>query len=388
MFLIYPYFYKEELRPYKVKSQDYNYIREDTIRGRYLSPETLLPLLERLAKNVSMEIIGNSVNSRPVHKFLLGKGPKTIMMWSQMHGNESTTTKAVFDLVNALKLGYRNSEDLLHQLTLVIIPQLNPDGAAAYTRENANGIDLNRDAQNLTQPESILLQETYRKHQPDFCFNLHDQRTIFSAGSAAKPATLSFLSPSADDLRSVTASRLTAMKIIAGMNRELQPLIPGQIGRYDDAFNPNCVGDTFQMQQTPTLLFEAGHYPGDYEREKTRQCVFTALWTALNLIASNQYIEETRQDYESIPENQKKFFDILIRNVQVLQPERSTPSDTGILYREELNSGSIRFRPEIDREGRLTEYFGHVEYDCLHQSDLDKVRSLKEITALFPDGKR
>jgi murein tripeptide amidase MpaA len=41
------------------------------------------------------------------------------------------------------------SEKIL-DFTFYCIPMLNPDGAALYTRENANKVDLNRDSQ-LTQ---------------------------------------------------------------------------------------------------------------------------------------------------------------------------------------------------------------------------------------------
>jgi hypothetical protein len=45
---------------------------------------------------------------------------------------------------------------------------------------NANEVDLNRDSQNLTQPESKVLREIFDLFQPHYCFNLHDQRTILS----------------------------------------------------------------------------------------------------------------------------------------------------------------------------------------------------------------
>jgi murein tripeptide amidase MpaA len=66
---------------------------------------------------------------------------------------------------------------------------LNPDGADMYTRLNANEVDLNRDSQNLTQPESKVLREIFDLFQPHYCFNLHDQRTILRP---VKPATVSF----------------------------------------------------------------------------------------------------------------------------------------------------------------------------------------------------
>jgi murein tripeptide amidase MpaA len=43
---------------------------------------------------------------------------------------------------------------------------LNPDGASLYTRENANKVDLNRDSQDLTQPESKILRETMQPFVP------------------------------------------------------------------------------------------------------------------------------------------------------------------------------------------------------------------------------
>ena len=82
-------------------------------------------------------------------------------MWSQMHGNESTTTKALFDFINFLHSNTKESSVILDHFTFCMLPMLNPDGAKLYTRENANGIDLNRDAQNLSQPESIALRKTF-----------------------------------------------------------------------------------------------------------------------------------------------------------------------------------------------------------------------------------
>ena len=88
-----------------------------------------------------------------------------------MHGNESTTTKALFDL-------YKYIEDhketkfvntLLAMCTFTFVPMLNPDGAEAYTRINANKVDLNRDAQDLSQPESLILKELYTNIKPDYC---------------------------------------------------------------------------------------------------------------------------------------------------------------------------------------------------------------------------
>ena len=118
-----------------------------------------------------------------------------------MHGNESTSTKGLLDFLNFLQNDIENATLILEEYTFCVIPMLNPDGAELYTRVNANEIDLNRDFQNLTQPESRLLMGLYQDFKPDFCFNLHDQRSIFGVGTTGKPATISFLAPSFDEFK-------------------------------------------------------------------------------------------------------------------------------------------------------------------------------------------
>jgi hypothetical protein len=362
---------------------EYEEIKVATLGGRYLSRGHIQPFLDSLDLQFELKTSGISVQGELIEEIKIGKGPITVLMWSQMHGNESTTTKGVLDLLNALRLGYADADEILREISLVVIPILNPDGAKAYTRENANGVDINRDAQGRTQPESAVLREVFERYKPDFCFNLHDQRTIFSAGSFPKPATLSFLSPAANESRDMTQSRLTAMQVIAAVNREMQHHIPGQVGRYDDSFNPNCVGDAFQMLQTPTILVEAGHYPEDYEREETRKYVFLALWKALQTMAHRTYTSEKQDDYLNIPENEKRFFDILIRNVQSTIPGNAQSRDIGILYKEELRSGAVRFRPHLEREGDLRDHFGHILFDCQNPGDLQRLVDHKEILPLL-----
>ena len=125
----------------------------------------------------------------------------------------------MFDVFNFLV--EKDYQSILTQCALLIIPILNPDGAAAYTRHNANSVDLNRDAVNLTQKESKVLRSVFDSFRPDFGFNMHDQRTLFSVGQSNKPATVSFLSPAQDDSCSLSANRLRAMSLIHQMNKVL-----------------------------------------------------------------------------------------------------------------------------------------------------------------------
>ena len=334
----------------------------DKVKGRFFSHPQLQPLLRDFSKQLKVEQIGTSFLEVPIESLEIGSGPIKILGWSQMHGNESTSTKGLLDLINLLSLHPNEPlvEEILSGCTLRIIPMLNPDGAARYIRENVNGVDLNRDAQLLQEKESRVLRRVFDEFSPDFCLNLHDQRTIFSAGKTAKPATLSFLAPAMDEERNISENRNIAMQIIAAVNNKLQDLIPGQVGRYDDSFNLNCVGDTFQQMRVPTILFEAGHFPNDYNREETRKYFCFALFQTLYSITNGDYRAFDVTDYHSIPENQKDFFDVILRNAVVADQV----VDIALQYEELMKGGKVFFRPRLQTMAPKLSYFGHKEIDC------------------------
>jgi len=362
-------------------SLNYPEIKELSVHGRYISSLQLQSFIERNSIQNKISPLGKSVENRLIYKVTLGSGKIKILMWSQMHGNETTTSKAVLDLINYLNKSDDLTNQILSSVTLTIVPVLNPDGAAVYTRENANKVDLNRDALELSQPESRILRDLYDEIKPDFCFNLHDQRTIFNVGSLNKPATLSFLAPSHDIQRNVSVSRGQSMKIIVAIHKALSSLIPDQIGRYDDAFNPNCVGDTFQLLGTPTILFEAGHFPDDYQRERTREFIFYALIKAILVIAQSKIEGYSLDTYFDIPENNKRFFDVLILNANLIN--KKFDHSIGILYKEVLNKETIMFNPFIEVTGELKDSFGHKYLNCSDQNDLNFLKSDRKLYQLL-----
>ena len=338
--------------------------KESTLSHRYITNNHIKPLLKSFEKRIKIEVIGESVLKESIYGLQIGHGEKRILMWSQMHGNESTTTKAVFDLLNTLLDETSGLNSILQSCTLYIIPILNPDGADAYTRINANKVDLNRDAQDLTQPESRVLRKTFKHFKPHFCYNLHGQRTIFSAGTTNKLASVSFLAPAQDKNCTITANRKRAMEVIGVMNKALQEVIPNGVGVYDDAFNLNCVGDTFQSENVPTILFEAGHYKDDYGREKTRELIYMSYISSLNYISKNTITGDNYKPYFDIPENDKCFYDIIIRNVKFENLTNEKTLDIGILYQEKLVDNRIEFLPKVDKIDQLNDFFGHKEFDA------------------------
>ncbi len=338
--------------------------KEKTIEGRYITLDKIFPVLEKLNTNNQLEIIGKSVLEIPIYKFQIGTGKIKILLWSQMHGNESTTTKALIDFLNILSDDSDLAIKLLETFTFCCIPMLNPDGAKLYTRENANKVDLNRDSKDLSQPESRVLREVFEKFNPDFCFNLHDQRTIFGVGSTGLPATLSFLAPAYNEEREINESRLKAINLIAGINDILQKYIPGQVGRFDDSFNINCIGDTFQNLGVPTVLIEAGHFPNDYSREETRKLVFVALVSCFEILGENDIVNNELDKYLSIPQNKVVFYDFLYKNIKINYDGIEIITNFAAQYKEELINNQICFNAYIVQMSELEKYFGHFEYDA------------------------
>jgi hypothetical protein len=337
---------------------------ETNLKGRYITLNDIEPLLLKFNSNNQVQIIGESVLGKPIYKYQLGTGKIKILLWSQMHGNESTTTKALFDFLNLLNSNSEFAKDLLNEFTFCCLPMLNPDGALLYTRENANNIDLNRDAQNLTQPESKLLRKTFESFKPDYCYNLHDQRTIYGVGiEDIKPATVSFLAPAYNENRDINEVRTKAIQVIVAMNKILQEFIPNQVGRFDDSFNINCVGDTFQFLNVPTILIEAGHYPGDYDRDITRKFVFVAFVEGLKKIYENDIVINKIEDYMNIPHNKICFYDFIYKNIKINYDNNKIITNFALQFKEEIIDNQLVFNAYTAEVGDLKGFSGHFELD-------------------------
>jgi hypothetical protein len=351
--------------------------KEASISGRYITLDHIEPLLAKY----KTKVIGQSVLGKPIYKLQFGTGKTKILMWSQMHGNESTTTKALFDFINLAHSDADWGKKLLSEFTFCLLPMLNPDGAELYTRENANEVDLNRDAQNLSQPESIILRKTFDEFQPDYCYNLHDQRTIYGVGETGNPATVSFLAPAFNENRDINEVRTKAMNVIVAMNEVLQQFIPNQVGRFDDSFNLNCVGDTFQYLNAPTILFEAGHFPNDYQREITRKYIFIALVSGLQYFYENDIVLNKNEDYVKIPQNKVDFYDFVYKNVKINYDNTEKNINFAVQFKEVLNKGEIAFEALIAQVDGLENYFGHVEVDAKGETYRDDKNNIPEIDA-------
>jgi len=322
----------------------YDRYKEEALCNRRLKNSDVEQLLTGLSRQPEFDIrtIGHAVENRKIFQVKLGNGKTKVLIWSQMHGNESTGTMAMFDIFNFFKRKDEFDEIkkvIQESLTIYFIPMLNPDGAAVYKRRNALGIDLNRDAVRLQAPESKLLNSLVTNIQFDFAFNLHDQDKTYKIGK--KPSTMSFLAPAYNAQKNVNKIRQNAMQLICGLNKQLSKFIPNQIGRYEDNYNPNCFGDDFQKRGISTVLFEAGNYYLDTEKQYVRKVNFVALLSALVSVAVKSYEEQDVKLYKQIPENEKGLYDLIIRNVTVETKGKSYTLDLGV-EQQEVNFPDFR----------------------------------------------
>lgn len=91
-------------------------------------------------------VIGQSVQGRELTAYQFGSGPVTLMLVGGIHGGyEFNSVLLVEQLAGFIQ---DNPQNLLPGIRLLVVPNLNPDGAARgrdiNARFNANGVDLNR----------------------------------------------------------------------------------------------------------------------------------------------------------------------------------------------------------------------------------------------------
>ncbi|MGI9552034.1 MAG: M14 family metallopeptidase, partial [Aurantibacter sp.] len=263
----------------------YEKYKEPLLEKRRIKHHEIQPLLNKLKLDPRFKVktVGRSIEGRNLSLVSIGTGETSVFLWSQMHGNEPTATQAIFDILNFFKSAdfEEEKEAILGHLTLHFLPMLNPDGAERYQRRNLLGIDINRDALRLQSPEGRTLKRIRDSLDANFGFNLHDQSRYYNAERTEKPATISYLAPAYNYEKEINEVRGNAMKVIVFMNEILQKYAVGQVGRYNDDFEPRAFGDNIQKWGTSTILIESGGYVNDREKQEIRKLNYVSILSAI-----------------------------------------------------------------------------------------------------------
>jgi len=342
--------------------------KEVAIAHRRFKHEDIQPLIQKHATQFNVMSLGNSIDGRSISSLDWGNGETKVMLWSQMHGNESTATMSLFDLFNFLEGSGDEFDEirntLKNQLNIKFIPMINPDGAEAFKRRNSLDIDLNRDAISQISPEAVILKKARDDFEPEFGFNLHDQQVYYNVEGTPKQATISVLAPAFNKETDINDVRKRAMQTIVGMNEVLQKVVPGQVGKYDDAFEPRAFGDNIQKWGTSTILIESGGFWGDPDKQYIRQLNFMIILDALHQIATKGYEQYSTDQYFAIPDNDSQLADLMINEMQVTIEGKKYPIDLVIRRRESETPGSYYVSGSIDDLGDMQVYFAQEILDA------------------------
>ncbi|MDY7395017.1 M14 metallopeptidase family protein [Aureibaculum sp. 2210JD6-5] len=348
----------------------YNKFKEPSLDKRRIKHSDIKPLIEKFRKNPKFTVnkVGQSIEGRDLSLISIGTGKTNVFLWSQMHGDEPTATQAIFDILNFLDSDdfSKEKKKILNKLTLHFLPMLNPDGAEEFTRRNALGIDINRDALRLQSPEGQTLKRVRDSLNADFGFNLHDQSTYYNAERTEKPATISYLAPAYNYEKEINEVRGNAMKVIVFMNNIIQKYASGQVGRYNDDFEPRAFGDNITKWGTSAILIESGGYPNDVEKQEIRKLNYVSILSAIYTIANGDYKDIPIEDYNKIPENDRKLFDLKLKNLTYNVLGKDYTIDLGINRLEVDNKENTDFYNvgRIVDQGDLSTYYGYETFDA------------------------
>lgn len=159
------------------------------------------------APRPAWQVLGHSVEGRPLRVLRVGHGPRRVLWVGGIHGDEREGQVATAELPRA----FAATPGALAAVTLTILEDVNPDGSARGTRGNHNGVDLNRNypARNylpgdsrgqrpLDQPESQVLHDLVLAERPHLVIVAHawrnDHFVNFDGPAAALAARFAELS--------------------------------------------------------------------------------------------------------------------------------------------------------------------------------------------------
>jgi hypothetical protein len=296
--------------------------------------------------------VGRSMQGRALRTVTFGRGPTKVFLWSQMHGDEATATMALADIFAFLTAPEPSAlrDRIAEGLTVTFLPMLNPDGAEVFQRENAAGIDINRDVRRLASPEGRTLKAVRDRLEPHFAFNLHDQNARTRAGDGPQ-AAIALLPPAADQARSYGPVRSRARRVAAWLAADFRNAVAGRIAKYDDTFNPRAFGDLMQAWGASTVLIESGALPDDPQKQRLRTIKAAAMLGVLEAIATRAYERADPAAYESLPFNRGGAYDLLVVGASVVIPGvGSTRSDLAINFDDSVARTGGRIREMGDLE--------------------------------------
>jgi len=144
---------------------------------------------------INTRVIGHSVRDREIRAFRTGDplADTTVVVIAAMHGNELAPQRTLRTLRDG---------NPIQGVDLWLVPTYNPDGAARHDRQNARGVDLNRNyprkwkpltgayysgPKPASEPETRAMTRFLDRIQPDFVISFHQPLYGIDVRGAKKP---------------------------------------------------------------------------------------------------------------------------------------------------------------------------------------------------------
>ncbi|MCC5878025.1 MAG: hypothetical protein JJU11_17540 [Candidatus Sumerlaeia bacterium] len=265
--------------------------------------------------------VGLSDEGHALHTLRFGTGSRRILVWARQHGDEPDCSAALCAALDYLVShgGDEWVKFLLAELEILVLPMVNPDGVVRYTRRNAQGLDLNREAVALSGPEAQALITLKHGFDPEYCFNLHDMNGRKSANDTDLVA-LAFQAGPFEKRDIDNEVRLKAKTICGIMAREAGNHAPKNLARYTADYMPKAFGDSMMRWGVCSILIEAGGwFETDGGDNFVRRLFTHSFLRGLHAIAAGEDAEPTGELYEEIPfDSGERFSDRLLEGGTIL----------------------------------------------------------------------
>ena len=301
---------ESDLEAYEAKLFIADYVTDQTERGGYLPDALTFPALRsndelyadlnRLDAEydtLSLEVVGASLDARPLYAATVGTGEASLLFITQQHGDEPIGTEAAMYFLDFLAGDSELARSLRDEVTVTVVPRVNPDGFARWEREvggerglvdprlNNNEIDLNRTydpAAPFTAdvaPESVAVRELLARLDPDFVFDYHGQGNYRDAEGELDTMSVLWPTNTGVDPSIVDASK----RAVAAIAASLEDYDYDQLTLYPGAETASIARNGFSLAGTPGVLVEQRFGQEMTELARGLDVDYSALISALAL---------------------------------------------------------------------------------------------------------